>query len=196
MSVPLTCPACGCQGDAEAFLAEDDGKRLAALLAAFEPALGRAALAYLRLFKPAKQALRLARAVRITADLAALVAPGTVCRDERDGLTRPASPALWAEGIEQLLAQRERLTLPLANHHYLRAIVYGLADKADARAEQQAEEQRRSGAARHTGAATGRAETALENAIGFVLQLHGYGQIDDAERDRQIAELRRKHTQA
>lgn len=196
MSVPVTCPACGCQGDIDGFLADADGKRLAALFAGIEPALGRAVIGYLRLFKPAKHALRLPRAARIVADLLALVEPGHVCRDERGDSRRPASPALWAQGIEQLIDQRERITLPLANHHYLRAVVYSLAEQQAARAEAQAEEQRRTGQHRRaTPGGTVEAETALDRAIGFVRQLHGYGQIDDTERDRQIAELRCKYAQ-
>ena len=48
--------------------------------------------------------------------------------DERNGVRRSASPAMWATGIEQMLAQRGSLTLPLENHNYLRAVVFGLAD--------------------------------------------------------------------
>lgn len=195
MSVVLTCPACGCQGDIEGFLADADGKRLAALFAGCDPALGRAIIGYLRLFKPPKQALRLPRAVRIVAELIDLVESGTVCRDDRTNLIRAANPALWAQGIEQLQEQRARLSLPLANHHYLRAVVFGLADQAAARAETKAEEAKRSG--QHRRSAPGipaDVETALQRAIGFVRQMHGYGRIDDAERDRQIAELREKHS--
>lgn len=141
----LTCPSCHERFPIAAGFIDDDGKRLAALLADMEPVLGRAVVAYLRLFKPAKQGLRTARAVKIVQALNQLVRTGTVCRDERGGVRRPASPAMWADGIEQMLAEAGRLTLPLANHHYLRAIVYGLADKADADRERQREKDLRAG---------------------------------------------------
>ncbi len=34
---------------------------------------------------------------------------------------------MWVVGIEQMVEQRNKLTLPLNNHNYLRAIVYGIA---------------------------------------------------------------------
>lgn len=141
----LTCPCCGSRFPIEAALADDDGKRLAALFAVMEPALGRAVLRYLRFFKPAKQALRNARAVIVVESLLALVNPGTVCRDERGGVRRPATQTMWADGIDAMLADPEKLTLPLANHNYLRAIVYGIADKADATAERAHETALRNG---------------------------------------------------
>lgn len=135
----LTCPSCHDRFPIAAGFLDDDGKRLAALLADMEPVLGRAVIGYLRLFKPARQGLRIARAVKLVRDLNELVRVGSVCRDERGGVRRPATPAMWAEGIEQMLAESAGLTLPLTNHRYLRAIVYGLADKADADRERQRE---------------------------------------------------------
>lgn len=144
MSVRLTCPACGCQGDAEAFLVEDEAKRFAARFAGMEPALGRAVLGYLRLFKPPKQALRLARAAKLVEELVELIEPGTVCRDERNGSRRAAPQAIWAAAMEQMLSNPPS-GLPLANHHYLRAVVWGLAEEAAAAAERKVEEDRKAG---------------------------------------------------
>lgn len=196
MSIRITCPSCGTDFPVEAGLIEGDAKRLAAVLAGMDPLLGRSTLQYLGLFKPPKTSLRLSRAVKLVAELADLADAGTVCRDERSGVRRPATPALWAAGIEQMLVQRDRLELPLANHHYLRAIVYGLADHADAAAERQREETLRQG--RHRSSGTGVSppqprEDPLQNAVAYLHQLHSYGQIDDAERDRRIAEAKAKY---
>jgi len=196
VSIRITCPSCGTDFPVEAGLIEGDAKRLAAVLAGMDPLLGRTALQYLHLFKPRKTSLRLARAVRLVAELAELADAGTVCRDERSGVRRPATPALWAAGIEQLLAQRDRLELPLANHHYLRAVVYGLADKADAAAERQREETLRQG--RHRSSGTGVSppqppEDRLQNTLRYIAQLHSYGQITDAERDQKIADAKAKY---
>jgi hypothetical protein len=92
-----------------------------------EPRLGRAALAYMRLFSPAKRGLRTSRAIKLVEELMLLVKAGSVTRDARTSDCKPTSPAMWAAGIEQMLAQRERLSLPLDNHHYLRAVVFGIA---------------------------------------------------------------------
>ncbi|WP_312466958.1 hypothetical protein [Stutzerimonas nitrititolerans] len=123
----LQCPCCGEQFPFEAGFADADGKRLAALFAGLEPKLGRAVLNYLRLFSPAKRGLRTTKAIRLVEELLDLVNAGQVQRDARTNDSKPAAPRLWAAGIEQMIASRERLQLPLENHNYLRAVVYGIA---------------------------------------------------------------------
>lgn len=190
----LCCPVCGTEFPIEAGWAEVDGKRLAALLAGFEPAVGRASVGYLRLFKPAKTALRSAKATRLLEELAALIATGRVCRDERGGVERPAKPAHWAAGMEQMLTQRDRLSLPLDNHNYLRAVVFGLADAADAAAERARED-----AVRNRGASPAPAtslavkpdsESKLENQLAWITQQLRLGAIDAREAERQRAALK------
>ena len=164
-----TCPDCGAQGHVSAFFAEDDGKRFAVQLAGMQPELGRAVIAYLGLFKPVKTALRMARAVKLVQELIALVDTGDVCKDERNGVRRPASPSTWAAGIETMLVQRAALTLPLENHNYLRAVVFGLADKADAANERQKETNARAG--KHLNTASGKsASTGEESRLVAQLQ--------------------------
>lgn len=191
-----TCPDCGAQAHVSAFFVEDDGKRLAALLADMEPILARAVIGYLGLFKPAKTALRMQRAACLVDELRAFVATGTVCKDERSGVRRPATPAMWAQGIEQMLAQRASLVLPLQGHGYLRAVVYGIADSADAAAERQKESDARLGKhlAGGSGKALALAETKLQNALRFIEQQVAYGAYaspEEAEAAR--AEARRKY---
>jgi len=187
-----TCPHCAFQAEIEAFFTDDDGKRLAAILADVPPECGRAVLAYLRLFKPPKTGLRAARAVKLAREVATLVTAGTVCKDERSGIRRPATPAMWAAGIEQMLAQRDRMSLPLESHGYLRAVVYGIADSADAVAERAAEERVRSG--RHLAgdekpAARSASEGKLSNQLAWIEQQLGYGTMtpEQAEVERNKA---------
>ncbi|WP_411832304.1 hypothetical protein [Pseudoxanthomonas mexicana] len=188
-----TCPDCGAQAHLSAFFAEDDGKRLAALLAEMQPELGRAAIGYLGLFKPGKSALRLSRAVKLTQELAALVAASTVCKDERSGVRRPATPAMWATGIETMLAQRAALALPLETHNYLRAVVYGLADKADAAAERQKEANARVG--KHLGGASAQthAETPFERQMNWIRQMESAGGFGAEEAQAERAKARAKY---
>jgi hypothetical protein len=188
-----TCPQCGTQGHVATFFAEDDGKRLAAVLAGMVPELGRATIAYLGLFKPAKTALRMARAAKLAQELEALASAGSVCRDERCGVRRPCTPATWAAGIEQMLQQRASLTLPLDSHNYLRAVVFALADKADAAAERQKEAEARVG--KHLDAPSepaARRETQLDNHLRWIDQQVHYGLMnqDDAEVERAKARER------
>lgn len=189
-----TCPDCGAQGHVSAFFADEDGKRFASVLAGMQPELGRATIAYLGLFKPAKTALRMARAVKIAQELDALANAGAVCRDERGGVRRACSPTTWAAGIEQMLQQRAVLTLPIENHNYLRAIVFGLADKADATAERQREADARAG--RHLEAAapakpgTAPVESKLENQLAWISHQLSVGAMtqDEANEARRKAQ--------
>ena len=131
--------------------------------------------------------------MKVVEELQQLVAPGTVCNDERSGVRRPALPATWAAGIEQMLAQRGTLTLPLANHNYLRAVVFGLADKADAAAERQTEEQRRVG--QHRTGTSGTADTAtpLQNHLQWISQMVERGGFTAEEAEAERAKAREKY---
>lgn len=123
----VQCPCCGEQYPLEAGFQDEEGKRLAALFAGMEPKLGRSVLGYLRLFSPAKRGLRMTRAIKLVEELVVLVEAGVVCRDARTNESRPATSRMWVLGVEQMLQQRERLQLPLENHNYLRAVVWGIA---------------------------------------------------------------------
>lgn len=188
MSLRITCPNCCESYPIEAGFVDDDGKRLAAMLAGVEPMLGRAIIGYLRLFKPAKTSLRSARAGKIVDELLDLVRVGTVCRDERGGLRRPAPPSLWAAGIEQLLAAPEKLRLPLSNHHYLRAVVFGLADQADAVAERSKEAGLRAGQR----SAAAPKETPLQAQLAWLRQELDFGRLTREEFDSQADAARIK----
>ena len=145
----VTCPDCGSEFPIAAGFLDAEGKRLAALFGELEPVVARAAVLYLRLFAPPKQRLRLARAVRIVEQLVSLVAEGQVAADERTGVRRAATPAMWAQGMDRMLADESLVRAcrasPMANHNYLRKVVFGLADDADAAAEREREEQVRRG---------------------------------------------------
>lgn len=184
----VCCPVCCTDFPIEAALLEGDGKRLAAVLAELEPAVGRALIAYLRLFKPPKTNLRMARAAKLAREVADLVAAGEVSRDERTGVRRPASPGMWAAGMEQMAQQRDRLTLPLDTHGYLRAVVFGLADQADAAAERQREDQARRGVVRRGPA--GPAETPLQRQLAWIEQHLGYGTLTPDQAEGKRAEAR------
>lgn len=170
----VTCPTCNESFPIVAGFLESDGKRFGVLLAGMEPALGRAVVEYLALFTPAKQKLRLAKAVKLVAALDALVREGSVCRDERGGVRRPATPSHWVAGIEQMLEQRARLTLPLLNHHYLRSVVFGIADQADAAAERRREADKRAG--RHLDVSANAADT--DAVTRRMARIEAIGRID------------------
>lgn len=185
MSVRGTCPGCGCRAPIEAFLNEEDGKRLSAQTAEMEPALGRAVLRYLRMFKPPTTEVRLSRAVAIVADLVTLIEAGTVCKDERTNQRRPCSPAVWTEAIEQLLGAPPS-DLPLRNHHYLRAIAYGLAGEHAQRAPVAPAS---TAAVRPTGISPIREIDPREERLMWLRDQLRYKQITQAEYEKKVAEL-------
>lgn len=188
----ITCPNCCESYPIDAGFADDDGKRLAALTAEMEPVLGRAVISYLRLFRPAKTALRTVRAVKIVEALLLLVRAGTVCRDERGGIRRPATPALWAAGIEQMLAMPGKLSLPLDNHNYLRAIVFGLADTADASAERQREADARVGKRRSGPSDNAVSLSKLDAHLGWLRMRLGCGDLTKEQFDAEATAARAK----
>ncbi len=192
MPVHVHCPASGCSGDIAGFLVEADGKRLAAMLAEMEPALGRAVLGYLRLFKPAKQGLRLSRAVNLVLEMVELIDAGRVCADERVGVWRSAPPALWVTGIEQLLATPPT-GLPLGGHNYLRKVVFTLAEKHEADAERRQEENLRQGRHRDAPRRRETVEDKVATAILYANQMLAVDAWTQEQRDAYIADAKAKH---
>lgn len=188
----ITCPNCCESYPIEAGFADDDGKRLAALLAGVEPVLGRAIIGYLRLFKPAKSAPRSVRAAKLVEELLDLTRVGTVCRDARGGMRRPAPPSVWAAGIEQLLALPEKLRLPLTNHHYLRAVVFGLADQVDATTERARETDLRARSRQTSTSTQLPTESPMQNELAYLAGLLRHGALTQDDHDAKVAAARVK----
>lgn len=126
--IQIQCPCCAATFPLEAGFVEVDGKKLAALTGELQPALVKAALHYLRLFSPAKSALKNSKAINLLDSLIILIKAGTVTNDARTNDTKPATIEMWLAGLEQVTEQYSSLTLPLKNHNYLRAIVWGIAN--------------------------------------------------------------------
>lgn len=97
------------------------------------PAVQAQLVGYLGLFRPEKRSLTGARTVRLVRELADLVAAGAVDWDRQP--PRPCPPALWAEGMRLMVERKGGQRTHFENHNYLRAIVYDLANAADAERE-------------------------------------------------------------
>ncbi len=186
MSLYTTCTACGSRQPIAAGFEGEDGKRLAVLFGDMPPVLARAVIEYLGLFKPPKTALRTATAVKRVQELMALIKEGSVTKDGRTGVRRPASPELWAVAIETMVTQRQSLTLPLDGHGYLRAVAFGLADKADAQAEQKRETDRQRGGQRNISGTT--TEDPVTTARRFAANMLSLGTFSAEQHDAYIAE--------
>ena len=126
-------------------LLASEGAREAVMTALQLPApLGKALVQYLALFRPAQRQLSFDRVNSLLGELLPMIQSGKI---ERNGRLWAAPVESWRQGIEEMLAKRGSLTLPLKGHGYLLTIIAGYADKIEARAEAQAEERQRSGRA-------------------------------------------------
>lgn len=190
--LPGCCPSCGFVGQIEAFLIEPEAKRAIARVAALEPGIGKVIGQYLRLFASGKRGVQLRRAVALIDELAALVEAGTVCRDERVGVRRPATPAMWAAGIEHLITNPP--SGALQNHHYLRAVVFGLADQADAQSERQREENARAG--RRAPGSQSPADDPVSNAVAWARQMVEFGRFTERDAEDYVTKARAKTADA
>ncbi|PJO52587.1 hypothetical protein CR156_10505 [Stenotrophomonas lactitubi] len=191
----VTCPDCGCQGHINAFLLEDECKRLLVVMAPLPPELSRALLAYLGLFKPAKHSLRMGHAIRIAQEVAELVAAGTVSKEECNGPRRPTQVRHWISGIDQVLAARSKLSLPLQSHVDLRAAVFGLADQPGIAPKQDPADRARSQPQPMTTTRIngGPVESRLEQQLAWINQRLSLGQMSEAEAQRERADAQAKY---
>lgn len=140
MSVHGVCPECGGVRPIAEYLSEARARQALHAALKLDPRLADPVLEYLALFAPAGRKLASNKLVRVLSELGELVASGQV---EHKTVVHAAPVDYWRMGLEEMLAARERLTLPLSNHNYLRAVVAGIATKAGGRQEQKQEEERR-----------------------------------------------------
>ena len=137
----LHCPCCGAELDlATAFAAETDRKALQRLVAPSVP-LGARVLQYISLHQPAKQRLTAAKKIKLLLQLLPDLERRAITHRGRDW--QAPLPA-WAAAIDQMLTSRDagRLELPLKGHGYLYAVIASSADRLEAQAEQQREQER------------------------------------------------------
>lgn len=106
------CPTCHAHLDLAALVEDDAAREVMAQLAGFEPALARAVLAYLCLFRPARQDLRWTRTLALLQQLQAL---------EPDRGRLAAALEATTEAI-----RGKGGALPLRDHAYLKRVLNGL----------------------------------------------------------------------
>jgi hypothetical protein len=138
--VKLTCQACGAVISLDAALGHE-GAREAVQIALQLPApIGKLLVQYVALFRPPKRQLSMDRLASLLGELLKMVDAGKI---ERHGRMYAAPHPYWQQAIEHMLQSRDKLSLPLRSHGYLLEIIAGYAEKAEAQAEQQAEERKR-----------------------------------------------------
>lgn len=101
---------------------------------------GNVLLQYVNLFRPPKRALAWPRAAKLLGELLPMIRAAQI---ERNGRIYAAPISYWQQALDDMLAKRDSLTLPLKSHGYLLTIIVGYSDKAEARHEARTEEERR-----------------------------------------------------
>ena len=136
------CPVCGTEPTMAQLFANEETQRAVARLAAVSMPLGARVLQYCTLFAPPKTRLTVPKQVKLMLQLLPDLERRAITHKGRDWAV---SLDVWAQAIDQMLAARDagRLELPMSGHGYLYAILVGLADKQESRAEAQLEAGRR-----------------------------------------------------
>lgn len=140
----VKCPACNASFSLEAALAIDAGRSAVMQALAMPAPLARPLAAYLAMFRSTGRALAFDRAEKIMAELQPMLDSQLVTRN---GSTRTAPLSVWQQALERMVEHRDagKLDLPLKTHGYLLEVVFGLADKIDAKAERETEQTRQRG---------------------------------------------------
>lgn len=137
----LICPCCQADYPIEAGINDIAARQAIVRAFKFTP-FGDVLLAYVNLFKPAHRSLSMARFTKILVELLDDVKSGQIARN---GSTYAAPQAYWQQAIEQMLANRDKLSLPIKSHGYLYEIIVGYSNKDAAKVEKQSEQGRKYG---------------------------------------------------
>lgn len=135
----IVCPACGAVNSLDTLIGHDGARAAMAELAAVSGPLAGALLRYIALFRPAQRQLSFDRVASLLNELRPMVMDARITRN---GRVYAAPREVWIEAIDAVIAQRDRLTLPLKSHGYLLEIIVGAVNKAEASSEAKREASR------------------------------------------------------
>lgn len=118
----VKCPACGALNSLDSLVANEAASRAlhSALLVSGE--LGSALIGYLGLFRPEKSSLSFDRVATLLNELVPMIQAQEI---QRDGKVYQAPTEAWIYAINQMLASRQTLKLPMKSHGYLLEIIGG-----------------------------------------------------------------------
>lgn len=165
-----TCAVCGAEESLDMLLGrmvtDDQMRHLVADVIHMSVPLGRDVVRYLRLFKPAKQRLRLSKAREVLAELLPDMKRAYI---DRKGRRWVVSLDMWRKGFEAVFesADKGALRAPLAGNAYLYEVLMRLANQVEGKAEAQREHERRTVPPALREQAAG---PVLEPAAPFVIQ--------------------------
>lgn len=120
----IKCPNCGAVHSLDSLIGNDGAADLVKAVLEFDAAIGKAAIRYVGLFRPAKSQLTFARTAKLLGELLPDIKAGEI---SRDGVVYPAPPEAWIYGFHTVIEARDagRLKLPLKSHGYLYEVISG-----------------------------------------------------------------------
>jgi hypothetical protein len=118
----IKCPNCGAVHSLDSLINDADASAVLRAVLEMDVEMGKAAIRYVGLFRPAKSQLSWSRTAKLLNELLPMMKAQTA---ERDGVSSPAPAEAWLHGFNETVNARDqgRLKLPLKSHGYLLEIV-------------------------------------------------------------------------
>ena len=116
------CPNCGAANSLDSLASDAEAAEVLKMLLELDADIGKAAIRYIGLFRPAKSQLSWARTAKLLNELLPMIKAQEAARD---GVCFPAPAEAWIHGFNETVNARDqgRLKLPLKSHGYLLEIV-------------------------------------------------------------------------
>lgn len=116
------CPNCGAANSLDSLVSDAEAAEVLKMLLELDADIGKAAIRYIGLFRPAKSQLSWARTAKLLNELLSMIKAQEAARD---GVCFPAPAEAWIHGFNETVNARDqgRLKLPLKSHGYLLEIV-------------------------------------------------------------------------
>jgi len=118
----IKCPNCGAVHSLDTLINDAEASAVLKAVLEMDAELGKAAIRYIGLFRPAKSQLSWARTAKLLNELLPMIKAQEAARD---GVCFPAPTEAWIHGLNETVNARDqgRLKLPLKSHGYLLEIV-------------------------------------------------------------------------
>ena len=118
----IKCPNCGAVHSLDSLINDADASAVLKAVLEMDAELGKAAIRYIGLFRPAKSQLSWARTAKLLNELLPMIKAQEAARD---GVCFPAPTEAWIHGFNETVNARDqgRLKLPLKSHGYLLEII-------------------------------------------------------------------------
>lgn len=120
----VKCPNCGAVHSLDSLINDADASAVLKAVLEMDAELGKAAIRYIGLFRPAKSQLSWARTAKLLNELIPMIKAQEAARD---GVCFPAPTEAWIHGFNETVNARDqgRLKTPLKSHGYLYEILAG-----------------------------------------------------------------------